>query len=263
MTQTATQNEKGRNPGKSATPTTQANVNTQIVARRADGELTVDSLTIAREFDRNHKDVLRALDSLIADGTLNGRNFAPVEYADAKGEQRRMIELTERGALIAMPFIGGRRARDGQVRLVDAFMRLREQATRAAPLDLNNPDTLRTLLQSLAGQQLQLQQHVAELEPKAQAFERLGAATGSMCISVAAKSLNMQPKALFMWLSQHDWIYRRGATWIAYQTALDRGVMEHRVTTIHRDDGTEKATTQARVTAKGLALLATKLAEAA
>ncbi|MFP3706198.1 phage regulatory protein/antirepressor Ant [Paraburkholderia sp. SIMBA_009] len=240
-----------------------ADVNTQLVSRRADGELTVDSLTIAREFDRNHKDVLRALDSLIADGTLNGRNFAPVEYADAKGEARRMIELTERGALIAMPFIGGRRARDGQVRLVDAFMRLREQATRAAPLDLNNPDTLRTLLQSLAGQSLQLQGRVAELEPKAQAFERLGSADGSLCISDAAKSLNMQPKALFGWLSQHGWIYRRGATWIAYQTALDRGVMEHRVTTINRDDGTEKATTQARLTAKGLTLLAKKLAEAA
>ncbi|MEI7294031.1 phage regulatory protein/antirepressor Ant [Paraburkholderia tropica] len=261
MTQTATQNEKGRNPGKSATPTTQANVNTQIVARRADGELVVDSLTIAREFERNHKDVLRALDSLIADGTLNGRNFAPVGYADAKGEQRRMIELTEAGALIAMPFIGGRRAREGQVRLVNAFMALREQA--AAPLDLANPDTLRTLLQSLAGQSLAQARQIATLEPKAQAFERLGAADGSLCISDAAKSLNMQPKALFMWLSQHDWIYRRGGTWISYQTALDRGLMEHRVTTIHREGSAEKATTQARVTAKGLALLATKLAEAA
>lgn len=261
MTQTATQNEKGRNPGKSATPTTQADVNTQIVARRADGELVVASLTIAREFDRNHKDVLRALDSLIADGTLNGRNFAPVGYADAKGEQRRMIELTEAGALIAMPFIGGRRAREGQVRLVNAFMALRESA--AAPLDLTNPETLRKLIQSLAGQSLQLQQQVATLEPKAQALDRLSAAAGALCITDAAKSLKVRPKILFGWLARHHWIYRRGVAWIAHQTALDRGVMEHRVTTIQRDDGTEKATTQARVTAKGLAALAKKLAEAA
>ncbi|MFP3709107.1 phage regulatory protein/antirepressor Ant [Paraburkholderia sp. SIMBA_009] len=261
MTQSTTQNEKGRNSGKSATPTTQADVNTQLVARRADGELVVDSLTIAREFERNHKDVLRALDSLIADGTLNGRNFAPVGYADAKGEQRRMIELTEAGALIAMPFIGGRRAREGQVRLVNAFMALRERA--AAPLDLTNPETLRTLVQSLAGQSLQLQQQIATLEPKAHALDRLGSADGSMCVTDAAKTLNVPPKALFAWLSEHAWIYRRGVAWIAYQTALDRGVMEHRVTTIHRDDGTDKAATQARVTAKGLTLLAKKLAEAA
>ena len=38
-----------------------------------------------------------------------------------------MIELAERGALIAMPFIGGRNSRAGQVRLVDAFMALRAQ----------------------------------------------------------------------------------------------------------------------------------------
>lgn len=262
MTQTATQNEKGRNPGKSATPTTRENVNTQLVARRADGELIVDSLTIAREFDRRHDNVMRTLNSLIEDGTVDRLNFEEISYVDEMNRPQRAIQLTERAALVVMPFVGGRRAREGQVRLVDAFMALRERAARTA-LDLTNPDTLRTLLQSLAGQQLQLQQHVAELEPKAQAFERLGAADGSLCISDAAKSLNMQPKALFVWLSQHDWIYRRGAAWIAYQTALDRGVMEHRVTTIHRDDGTDKATTQARVTAKGLTLLAKKLAEAA
>lgn len=263
-------NQKKKGAGQGALGTTQFTTNdsaspagmaSDIVVRRGDGELVVDSLTISREFDRNHKDVLRALDSLITDGTLNERNFAPVEYADAKGEMRRMIELTERGALIAMPFIGGRRAREGQVRLVNAFIALRERAVPAA-IDLTNPETLRGLLQSLAGQSLQLQQQVAVLSPKADALDRLGAAEGSLCITDAAKNLKVRPMALFKWLASSEWIYRRGATWIGYQAAIMRGLLEHRVTTIQRDDGTEKAATQVRITPKGLALLAKKMPEA-
>ncbi|MBJ9675244.1 phage antirepressor KilAC domain-containing protein [Burkholderia gladioli] len=160
-----------------------------------------------------------------------------------------------------MPFIGGRRAREGQVRLVNAFIALRERAVPAA-IDLTNPETLRGLLQSLAGQSLQLQQQVAVLSPKADALDRLGAAEGSLCITDAAKNLKVRPMALFKWLASSEWIYRRGATWIGYQAAIMRGLLEHRVTTIQRDDGTEKAATQVRITPKGLALLAKKMPEA-
>ncbi|MBF0339759.1 MAG: Rha family transcriptional regulator [Magnetococcales bacterium] len=91
------------------------------------GELWTDSLTIAEAFDRQHSHVLRSIDQLIDDGTLNQSNFGSVKYLDAKGEARRMIRLDERGFLIAMPFIGGRKAREGQVMLVDAFLTLRRQ----------------------------------------------------------------------------------------------------------------------------------------
>lgn len=89
------------------------------------GKPITDSLAIAQEFASRHDNVLQKLDGLIADGTINRLDFKAAEYTDTKGEQRRMIELTERGALIAMPFIGGRNSRAGQVRLVDAFMALR------------------------------------------------------------------------------------------------------------------------------------------
>lgn len=90
------------------------------------GKPVTDSLAISREFGRTHKNVLQSLDALIEDGTINGLEFKPVKYIDAKGERRRMIELTERGALIAMPFIGGKNSRAGQVRLVDAFLKIRD-----------------------------------------------------------------------------------------------------------------------------------------
>lgn len=74
----------------------------------------------------------------------------------------------------------------------------------------------------------------------------------------AAKQLQMRPKDLIAWLSQNHWIYRRSGSeaWTAYQERIARGLMEHKVTTVEREDGTEKVVTQVRVTAKGLAKLA-------
>jgi hypothetical protein len=48
-------------------------------------------------------------------------------YIDEWSRHQRMVELTERGALIAMPFIGGARSREGQKVLVDAFLALRDR----------------------------------------------------------------------------------------------------------------------------------------
>lgn len=94
------------------------------------GEPTTTSLIIAEEFGRPHKSVLRSLDSLIKDETINGHDFVPVEYRDEKGEMRRAIRLNERAALTAMPFIGGKKSREGQKRLVNGFLSMRYELTR-------------------------------------------------------------------------------------------------------------------------------------
>lgn len=125
--------------GRHSVPTNGAS-NGRLESKAASGALVhfhkgkpvTDSLAIAGEFLARHDNVLQKLDGLIDDSTINRLDFKAVEYTDAKGERRRMIELTERGALIAMPFIGGRNSRAGQVRLVDAFLALRDKLTEQA-----------------------------------------------------------------------------------------------------------------------------------
>lgn len=98
-------------------------------------DLWTSSVVIAQEFERPHKNVLRDLDALIADGTLlRGLSFEPTSIdvigPNGGARQERAIRLNERGFLIAMPFLGGRKSREGQVRLVDAFLKLRAQLRR-------------------------------------------------------------------------------------------------------------------------------------
>lgn len=91
------------------------------------GKPVTDSLAIAREFLRRHDNVLQSLDSLIADGTIGRLEFKVSSYMNEQRKKQRMIQLTEAGALIAMPFIGGRNSRAGQRRLVTAFLTLRDE----------------------------------------------------------------------------------------------------------------------------------------
>lgn len=114
----------------------------------------------------------------------------------------------------------------------------------------------------------QQQATIATLEPKAQALDRLSDATGNHCITDAAKVLRMKPTALFDWLAERAWIYRRGngGTWIAYQDRIDGGWLVNKVLTLPgkpvvehgRVVGTlpDKVVDRLLVTPKGLAHLA-------
>lgn len=58
-------------------------------------------------------------------------------------------------------------------------------------------------------------------------------------------------------MSESRWIYRRagGKVWLAYQDKIQQEVLEHKVTTIERSDGSEKVVEDVSVTAKGLTKL--------
>jgi anti-repressor protein len=128
---------------------------------------------------------------------------------------------------------------------------------------LNDPAAMRGLLLTYCEKVIALEETVNQQKPKIIALDRLSTANGSKCITDAAKVLQVQPKVLFSWMPVNKWIYRRtsGSGWIAYQNRLLQGVLEHKVNTVERPDGSEKASVQVRVTPKGLSVLAEKLSK--
>jgi len=102
------------------------------------------------------------------------------------------------------------------------------------------------------------QRKLAVAEPKVKAFDTIATSDGSMCVTNAAKTLQVRPKALFQWLQEHQWIYRRagGKGWVGYQNRIQSGHLQHKVTTVETSDGTSKTCEQVLVTPKGLTRLA-------
>lgn len=96
---------------------------------------------------------------------------------------------------------------------------------------------------------------------KAAAFDRIATARGSVCVTEAAKVLQVGPKELFQRLHKRGWIYRRpnGAAWIGYEAKVKEGVIEHKVFEHDGADGNPRVRQQVRITPKGLTILAQML----
>lgn len=84
-------------------------MNIEVTLNRINGNEipAITSLQVAEHFRKNHKDVLRDIRVTIekCSHEFNERNFAPVEYTDAKGEKRPMYVLSKDGfMMVAMGY---------------------------------------------------------------------------------------------------------------------------------------------------------------
>lgn len=236
-----------------------------------EGEAFANSRDVAAYFGKRHDDVLKAIRNLLdQERELGVRNFAETPYVEPQnGQTYKSYDMDRDGfALLAMGFTGSK-ALKWKMRYIEAFNAMQAEIERQAKsgpmIDMNDPGALRGLLLSYSEKAIELQGQVDELTPKGEALDRIAAADGSTCITDAAKTLQLRPKDLFAYMRQHHWIYRRAGTStdLGYQSKVNSGLLEHKITVVTRADGSEKETVQVRVTAKGLTVLAKLLPPAA
>ncbi len=92
----------------------------QLVENKGGVPMTT-SLRVAAAFDKQHKDVLRAIRGLDCSEEFNGRNFAPVEFIDAKGEKRPAYDMTRDGFSFLVMGFTGKKAAAWKERFLEAF----------------------------------------------------------------------------------------------------------------------------------------------
>ena len=233
-----------------------------------DGEVFANSRDVAASFGKRHDAVLRDIANLMEKASeLRLHNFVETSTVTAmpNGGTRedRCFDMDRDGfSLLVMGFTG-KKALEWKLRYIEAFnsmeteLRSRAHGTEDLVKALADPNTVRAVLLNYAEKVIALEGEVASQKPKVEALNRISSADGSMCITDAAKTLQLKPKELFEWLRANGWVYsRQGTSLIGYQTKLALGYLEHKTTTIIRPDGTEKVTTQCRVTPRGLAKIA-------
>jgi phage antirepressor YoqD-like protein len=109
-----------------------------------------------------------------------------------------------------------------------------------------------------AARAAQLEHRVEEQAEAVAGFNRIANADGAMCITDAAKSLQVQPHKLRDVLLEMKWMYRRQgkAGYVAYQDRIHAGHLKHKVGNYtDPETGENKTNPQVLVTSKGLAQL--------
>jgi Rha family phage regulatory protein len=108
--------------------------------------LFVDTNMMAELFDRQHKNLMRDVDKLVQDGVIGRLSLEPINYVDSLNRPQPGYRLSERDAMVLMPFLGGKKSAQGQAKLVDEFMRMRDALGRTAYR--KNDPVLRLALQA-------------------------------------------------------------------------------------------------------------------
>ncbi len=223
--------------------------------------VTMSSLEIAALVGKRHDNVKRTIETLVVKGVITSPQIEekptagrPTNTYVFKGEEGKRDSIVVVAQLYP----------EFTAKLVDRWQELEHQITKPTfdPMAaLNDPEFLRGTLLTYSEKVIALEHKVEEMTPDVEALERIAKSDGTMCITNAAKHLQVQPKFLFKLMSENHWIYRRtgGRTWLAYQERIQQGVLEHKVTTVSRGDGSEKVVEQVLVTAKGLTKLSKML----
>jgi phage antirepressor YoqD-like protein len=213
---------------------------------------TMSSLQIAVITGKNHKEVMRDIRTTLEQAEIDQRKFAQV-YMAGNGQEQPCYHLPRRECDLV---ISGYSVKY-RLAIIDRWHDL--EGKQSFKQVFETPRTIGEALRlaaDLSDQVAGLEMSVCEMTPKAAAMDRLSGSEGSMCVSNAAKDLSLRPADLFEWLRANRWIFRRGADWVAFQWVLDKGLLEHKTASFSRSDGSDKITSQVRVTPKGLGKLA-------
>ena len=217
--------------------------------------VTMSSRDIAELVEARHNDVTATIQRLFSKGLL--RSSRETRQEQTGGRPVDVYDLVERDCyLIVSGYSDELRAR-----VIDRWQELERRGAQVVdPLQaLMDPAVLRSLLLGYSQKVEGLASTIALQAPKVAAFDRFATVTdGTYSLRESAKSLQVKPKWLIGWMVERRWIYRHpdGGRWLAFQPRIDSGLLEHKVVTGQRNDGTDWGTTQVRVTAKGLARIA-------
>lgn len=127
---------------------------------------------------------------------------------------------------------------------------------RAAKAAAQHPATLPADLDARLSR---IERALVAQESKAAAIDMLTLeVSGAVCLTECAKLLKQKPHAWFIWLSEHQWIFRAHdwSCWQAYQRRINDGHLIHVMVPIERTDGRRELRPQVKVTPAGLRRLA-------
>ena len=225
---------------------TSPNLTRQLMSSREIAELT----------DKRHDNVKRDILAMLKELKVDVLSFEDI-YLDGRNRQQLQYLLDrEHTDCLLTGYSAGLR-----MKVIRRWHELEGRVIGKFQIPASFSEALR-LAAAQAEENQQLLEVIERQAPKVAAIRRLAGACGAICITDAAKQLQIRPAQLFDWLQQHRWIYRRGNStrWIAMEPRIQSGLLIHKVTALRPDEetGVERAAFQPLVTPKGLVLLAEK-----
>lgn len=160
---------------------------TDIILSTQNGEPVASSRQIAESFEKNHRDVLRAVDGLKEDVRNFAQMFFETEAPDSYGRPQRTYLMNRDGfTLLAMGFTG-KAALEWKLKYIQAFNEMEKQLAQRPQLSRDE-----LMAQALIAAHDELEhkdRQIAELTPKGIFADAVNASKKSILVGELAKLL--------------------------------------------------------------------------
>lgn len=236
-------------------------MNMQMLSQSTEKSMT--SLEIAELVGSNHADVRRSIERLAEKGVIRNPPLANLEKINNLGlviQVKAYVFTGEQGKLDSITVVA-QLCPQFTALLVQRWYELEQQIQQFNPANLSRLDILQLALEA-EKENIALKQHIAVIEPKAQALEKLTHIGEDLGFRESAKVLKVNQGKLMKFLIENKWIYRDMKDKPqAYQSILDKGYLIHVYSSPQQTVHGERVFSQVKITAKGVAKLAEMMEE--
>lgn len=228
-----------------------------IILSTRNKEPVVSSRQIAESFDKNHRDVLRAVDNLKEDVRNFAQMFFETTAPDSYGREQRAYLMNRDGfTLLAMGFTG-KAALEWKLKYIAAFNEMEKKLTEQP--QLTRSQLLATALIAAHEELEEKDKQIAELTPKGIFADAVSASSQSILVGEMAKLLSqngiqMGQNRLFAWLRENGYLIKdrkRTDYNMPTQKSMELRLFEIKETSIAHSDGHTSINKTPKVTGIG------------
>lgn len=228
-----------------------------IKIENKNGEMVVSSREVAKNFGKQHKNVIRAIEEKIEySSKLSSTNyFIENSYIAENGKENKEYLLTEKGfSFIVMGFTGAK-ADEWKIKYIEAFEKMRNHIqSNPKSLPTNFKEALQLLLVEVEEKE-KLQLEIKQLEPKAKFAETIvsnekSIDVGSMAKILYQNGIDVGRNRLFAVLRECGYLMTSGDDTVPTQKSMNLGIMETKLGT-YPVNGENKTYLKPMITTKG------------
>lgn len=227
----------------------------ELVFRSEKGNPITTSLLVAEKFEKEHKNILRDIQNLVAQNSAARSLFLDSQYEN-RGKMYPMYLMNRDGfSLLVMGFTGSK-ALQFKLDFIEAFNEMEQIIKSSFQLPQTYAEALRQLAAQVEESEKQ-KQLIAEQAPKALFADAVATSKHSCLIGELAKILRQNgieigQNRLFAWLRVKGFLCHSGERYNQpTQRAMEMGLFEVKKTTINKPDGSILVSTTTKVTGKG------------
>ena len=228
-----------------------------IILSTQNGEPVASSRQIAENFGKEHRHVLRDVDTMKEDVPNFGQMFFQVETPDSYGRPQRTYLMNRDGfSLLVMGFTG-KAALEWKLKYIAAFNEMEKKLAQRP--QLSRAELMAQALIAAHDELEHKDRQIAELTPKGIFADAVSASKKSILVGELAKLLcqngvQIGQNRLFVWMRERGYLIKdpkRSDYNMPTQRAVEQGLFEIKETTVVHSDGHTSINKTPKVTGKG------------